>query len=133
MSKLHPDVQHSRVPEKISSLITATDVTRAYEVLKNPYTRALHLLELVNSTIDATNLNLDQEFYLHVMDLREEIEMARLEEDVKRLHDQNMERKTDVIQKLNNAFYNQNYNQAQRLVAELKYWETCEEILRGKS
>jgi DnaJ-domain-containing protein 1 len=87
----------------------------------------------VNSTTDATNINLDQEFYLHVMDLREEIELARLEEDVKRLLDQNMERKTDVIQKLNQAFNNQNYDEAQRLVAELKYWETCEEILKGKS
>jgi Fe-S protein assembly co-chaperone HscB len=131
MSQLHPDVQHSKVPGQMSSPITATDVTRAYEVIKHPYTRALHLLALVNST-DATNTNLDQEFYIHVMELREEIEMARLEEDVKRLIDQNMERKTDVIQKLDQAFSNQNYNQAQRLVAELKYWETCEEILRGK-
>lgn len=132
MSKLHPDVQHSKVQGQMSLPITATDVTRAYEVIKHPYTRALHLLELANST-DATNTNLDQEFYIHVMELREEIEMASLEDDVKRLLDQNMQRKTDVIQKLDQAFSNQNYNQAQRLVAELKYWETCEEILRGKA
>lgn len=136
MSKLHPDVQQSQASsqDNDTSLLSATDVTRAYEVLKHPYTRAVHLLELVQKQSPHTTAttSLDQEFYKNIMDLREEIEMASQDEDIRRLLKENKERKMDTLQKLTQAFSNQNYDQAQRLVAELRYWETCEEILQDK-
>ena len=51
MMELHPD-RHVDNTEKETKLQEATHVTRAHDVLINPLSRALHLLELNGSSIE---------------------------------------------------------------------------------
>ena len=51
MMELHPD-RHVDNTEKEAKSAEATHVTRAYDVLNNPLSRALHLLELSGSGIE---------------------------------------------------------------------------------
>lgn len=52
MMELHPDRHSGNNSDKDSKAAGATQVTHAYDVLANPLSRALHLLELNGSSID---------------------------------------------------------------------------------
>ena len=54
MMKLHPD-RHVNDADKVEKAAEATHVTRAYDVLNNPLSRALHLLELKDAGIDESD------------------------------------------------------------------------------
>ena len=54
MMKLHPD-RHVNDADKVEKAAEATHVTRAYDVLNNPLSRALHLLELKGAAIDESD------------------------------------------------------------------------------
>ena len=56
MTEYHPD-RHatSSEEEKAGKASVATDVTRAYSVIEDPLTRALHLLELHGAAIEESD------------------------------------------------------------------------------
>lgn len=54
MMKLHPD-RHVNGADKVEKAAEATHVTNAYDVLNNPLSRALHLLELKGAAIDESD------------------------------------------------------------------------------
>ena len=54
MMKSHPD-RHVNDADKVEKAAEATHVTRAYDVLNNPLSRALHLLELKGAAIDESD------------------------------------------------------------------------------
>lgn len=77
-SRVHPDrYAHAGDAERRASMQWATRVNEAYRVLRNPVTRARHLLELRGVDVAfETNTAMPAEFLMEQMELREALEAA---------------------------------------------------------
>lgn len=78
-SQVHPDrFAHAGDAERRASLQWTTRVNEAFQILKNPVTRARHLLELHGVDVAfETNTAMPPEFLMQQMELRETLEEAR--------------------------------------------------------
>ncbi len=78
-SKVHPDrFAHAGDAERRASLQWTTRVNEAFQILKNPVTRARHLLELHGVDVAfETNTAMPPDFLMQQMELRETLENAR--------------------------------------------------------
>jgi molecular chaperone HscB len=78
-SKVHPDrFAHAGDAERRASLQWTTRVNEAFQILKNPVTRARHLLELHGVDVAfETNTAMPPEFLMQQMELREALEEAK--------------------------------------------------------
>lgn len=86
-SRVHPDrFAHAGDAERRASLQWTTRVNEAFQVLKNPVTRAKHLLELHGVDVAfETNTAMPPEFLMQQMELREALEEATERKDSSRL------------------------------------------------
>ena len=77
-SRVHPDrFAHAGDAERRASLQWTTRVNEAFQVLKNPVSRARHLLELQGVDVAfETNTAMPPEFLMQQMELREALEEA---------------------------------------------------------
>ena len=77
-SRVHPDrFAHAGDAERRASLLWTTRVNEAFQVLKNPVSRARHLLELHGVDVAfETNTAMPQQFLMQQMELREALEAA---------------------------------------------------------
>jgi molecular chaperone HscB len=78
-SRVHPDrFAHAGDAERRASLQWTTRVNEAFQILKNPVTRARHLLELHGVDVAfETNTAMPPEFLMQQMELRETLENAK--------------------------------------------------------
>jgi molecular chaperone HscB len=78
-SQVHPDrFAHAGDAERRASLQWTTRVNEAFRVLKNPVSRARHLLELQGVDVAfETNTAMPPEFLMQQMELREQLEEAK--------------------------------------------------------
>ena len=78
-SRVHPDrFAHAGDAERRASLQWTTRVNEAFQVLKNPVTRAKHLLELHGVDVAfETNTAMPPGFLMQQMELREKLEEAK--------------------------------------------------------
>ena len=78
-SRVHPDrFAHAGDAERRASLQWTTRVNEAFQILKNPVTRAQHLLELHGVDVAfETNTAMPSEFLMQQMELRETLEDAK--------------------------------------------------------
>jgi molecular chaperone HscB len=145
MKNLHPDKQRNNTNNKADDEQTAAvAVTRAYDVLKKPHLRAMHVLHIMKGTPkdEIHNNNddmlvkgkqkLSQEFLLRVMDLQELIDMLDTDEELKPYYDDNVRRMNETYEQLQKAFDTNDIVQFQKLTSELKYWTRIAETLRNK-
>jgi molecular chaperone HscB len=86
-SRVHPDrYAHAGDAERRASLQWTTRVNEAFQILKNPVTRAKHLLELHGVDVAfETNTAMPPEFLMQQMELREALEDATQKKDSARL------------------------------------------------
>ena len=82
-SRVHPDrFAHAGDAERRASLQWTTRVNEAFQVLKNPVSRAAHLLELQGVDVAfETNTAMPQQFLMQQMELREALESAVASKD----------------------------------------------------
>ena len=78
-SRVHPDrFAHAGDAERRASLQWTTRVNEAFQVLKNPVSRAKHLLELHGVDVAfETNTAMPPEFLMQQMELREALDEAK--------------------------------------------------------
>jgi molecular chaperone HscB len=78
-SRVHPDrFAHAGDAERRASLQWTTRVNEAFQTLKNPVSRARHLLELQGVDVAfETNTAMPPEFLMQQMELRERLEEAK--------------------------------------------------------
>jgi len=136
MKKLHPD-RHTLKPiaeqEDISQ--AASKVTHAYQVLKLPHKRSVHMLDLLDSplTEDCSGDLVGFDFLKTVMELREKIFDAGEVEDkalINDLYKENQARIESICAELATAFKTEDIPTAQKLTAQLQYWNRIDESLR---
>src|SRR5256885_3242553 len=82
-AKVHPDrFAHAGDAERRASLQWTTRVNAAFQILKNPVTRAKQLLELHGVDVAfETNTQMPTEFLMQQLELREELDRAKAKKD----------------------------------------------------
>merc|ERR1719215_20200 len=135
MTDLHPDKAFSRDEAKIGDEeLTASAVTHAYSVISKPHLRAMHLLELKGMPLDENDGGdlVGGEFLMEVMMIRETIDDANDDKELKQLLEENQERIYACCVALDDAFQNKENELAKRLAAKLQYWNRVEGIIKEK-
>jgi molecular chaperone HscB len=131
-SRVHPDrFAHAGDAERRASLQWTTRVNEAYRTLRNPVSRASHLLALNGVDVAfETNTVMPAEFLMEQMDLREALEEAAQSKDAAAL--EALQKRIDAdsrdIEQQLGARIDQerDYAGAADLVRELKFLEKLE-------
>jgi molecular chaperone HscB len=133
-SQVHPDrFAHAGDAERRASLQWTTRVNEAFQVLKNPVSRARHLLELQGVDVAfETNTAMPTEFLMQQMELREKLEEAK---DAKGLDDLRKdlfsERRSLEAQIALAIDSEKNYQGAAGLVRKLQFLHRLDEEIDG--
>jgi len=144
MASNHPDVHYSKHEargeeedgESTSNVENgedlATVVTRGYSILKDPHSRALHLLELVDIPMEDTASGeiVGQEFLIEIMELREQVDSTTT--GLESMREENDVRIQETCEAIGAAFDMGNYEDATRLTAVLQYWNRLSEEIDKK-
>ncbi len=146
MIKYHPDKHHrSSMEQRIESDDKSAMITRAYETLRDPQSRALHLLDVLGHPMDETSTGqlVGHDFLMEVMHVREQIiepgsndghddDDDDDKEQLKELWESNQRRIQTLSDQLARAFDDHqppDLENAMRLTAKLQYWYRVEEKL----
>lgn len=150
MKLLHPDVQNSENDRKrtddTDNPTVAAAITNAYNVLKRPHLRAMHLLKIMKNAPNNPGSHNDdddddhskhlsdmsKEFLLEVMEIQESIHELDTDADLKPYFDTNAQRIDETCERLQEAFETSNIIEFQNLAIKLKYWTRIDETLRNK-
>lgn len=140
MKDYHPDKhhRHSFTADKSATSDElehkASIVTRAYDTLKDPHTRAVHLLEVLGKPLSevASGELVGSEFLMHIMEIRESIQYCRDDRLLKSLLKGNQMRVDQTCDELSRAFESHNYDKALEETARLQYWHRIDETIREK-
>lgn len=135
MKELHPD-KHTLKPLEERELMAekSSQMTMAYNTLKDDYDRAFHLLELLGHPIeeDSSASILGGEFLMQVMEIREEVDKSKSKEDLSRQLEENEIRISEAVEILAAAFDENDFHKAKSIAATLKYWKRIEEAVKDK-
>ncbi|KAL9188665.1 hypothetical protein ACHAXT_007043 [Thalassiosira profunda] len=134
MTEFHPD-RHasSSIEEKSYNASLAAKVTRAYGVIENPLSRALHLLELNGAAIEESDSAIvDGSLLMEVMEIREAIEDASTDEELRPILKLCQEKQSELCAELAGAFREERIDDAKALAAKLQYWNRIEETIMEK-
>ncbi|WBW73370.1 mitochondrial (2Fe-2S) cluster assembly co-chaperone Jac1 [Schizosaccharomyces osmophilus] len=126
----HPDV--AKGVDSNSSQLKSAELTRAYNTLMVPLSRAEYILQQKGISTDSENISdKDPEFLMQIMDVHEEISSNRdSPEKIEQLMSENNGRKSEEIQKISVAMSNADWELAALHVSRLRYWNTVDRILR---
>jgi molecular chaperone HscB len=129
-SQVHPDrFAHAGDAERRASLQWTTRVNEAFQVLKNPVSRASHLLELRGVDVAfETNTAMPPEFLMQQMELREKLEEAKdaggLDALRKNLSSERRSLEAQVARAIDS---DKNYQDAAGLVRKLQFLHRLDE------
>lgn len=128
MAEHHPDVQQSGTDDH------ATLVTRAYDTLKRPHTRATYLMELVGRPVDetASGALVGPAFLMEIMELREKIDATSENAKLRALFEANLQQMEQTGQVLAQALNEGDLDGASEAAAQLQYWNRIDETLWDK-
>src|SRR5687767_3337455 len=129
-AQVHPDrFAHAGDAERRASLQWTTRVNEAFQILRNPVTRARHLLELHGVDVAfETNTAMPPEFLMQQMELRESLEGAKtpasLDEMRKRLQQEKAQLQTQIGEAIDSK---KDYTAAAGLVRKLQFLHRLDE------
>ncbi|EPY50313.1 DNAJ domain-containing protein Jac1 [Schizosaccharomyces cryophilus OY26] len=125
----HPDVAKEVDPNTSQS--KSAELTRAYNTLLAPLSRAEYILQQKGISTDSENVSdKDPEFLMQIMDVHEEISSSRdSPERIEQLMRENNIRKDEEIYKISTAMSKADWELAALHVSRLRYWNTVDRIL----
>jgi molecular chaperone HscB len=129
-SRVHPDrFAHAGDAERRASLQWTTRVNEAFQILKNPVTRAKHLLELHGVDVAfETNTAMPSEFLMQQMELRETLEEAKDASQLDALRKQLRESRSSLENEIAEAIdAKKDYAGAAALVRKLQFLHRLDE------
>jgi len=134
MVEFHPD-RHVSSDEEVKTEMAekAIDVTRAFNTIGDPLSRALYLLELRGASLDESdNSIIDGSLLMKIMELREEVEGASSDEELRPLLQSCEESIRELCKGIDNSFRANKIEDAKLLTAKLQYWKRIEERIVDK-
>lgn len=140
MNQLHPDKHSAKpTPEQEELRDLASEVTQSYQILKDPHTRAMHLLQLMGKVEDMNESLMGQllgsdgnMLLMEVMEIREAVEEASSNEELQPLLEENSTRIQDVCNQLADAFETEDLDKALELTVTLQYFTRIEHAIHEK-
>ncbi|KAF2400506.1 Co-chaperone Hsc20 [Trichodelitschia bisporula] len=133
-SSAHPDLHHGQATQA-SATVSSALINTAYKTLAHPLHRAEYLLSLRGAEPLAEAAKMgdaegDAELLMEVMEVREAVEGARSEDEVRGLMGENEERIKECVQGLEETFGRDDLEAAARGVVRLRYWVGVEDKLK---
>ncbi|KAJ3301235.1 hypothetical protein HDV03_001174 [Kappamyces sp. JEL0829] len=131
-SKWHPDLFGSKSPiEQQMSAEMSMMANKAYQILRDPLSRAHYLLELSNKAIP-DNFALPPSFLMQVMDIQERVDDASIPKELEALVLENQQRIDATVSAIAAAFEADDLKAAQLETVKLNYWYTIARLLHEK-
>lgn len=122
--QVHPDrFVTASASERVAALAQARALNDAYQVVRKPVARAEYLLARAGIAI-GDNERLDPQAIAEVLELREELELARQRDDrptLNALHRQMQVRRAEAIAELAPLFAAQDFHAIKRVLISLRY------------
>lgn len=134
MIEFHPDKHSGKSQqEREYAEVKASRVTQAFQELKDPHTRATHLLDLLGNHMEETSKTdlVGNEFLMDVMEIRESIAETPAAQ-FEPLWKETRLKIQQVCEELDDAFEAEDNEKALRLSAMLQYWHRIEETIHEK-
>ena len=127
ISKFHPDNFVTKNDKERSIALQNTSlINTAYETLKSPLLRATYLLELQGiNAFDEKDTQMDIDFLMNQITLREQLESLEVDKDELALDDfieQVSQKVTQNIEQISQLFKLDNFSEIKNLVRELKFY-----------
>jgi len=123
-AKYHPDKFTLRsVREQELAADHSSMINNAYHTLLNPVERAEYLLQLAGLSLEESNIDLDPEFLIEIMEVNEELEEAEDKEAVQEIGSKNQQILDELLQEADSAFENDDVVEARNVVAKIKYYD----------
>ena len=127
----HPDRHPAHLKNRAEA--TSARINEAYKTLQDPLLRTQYLLSLrgIDVAEDETAKVEDPELLMEVLDMREEIENAREEEELEEFKRINDERIEESEKMLDAAFRKDDLDKAKGEAVRLRYWVNIKQSLDG--
>jgi len=127
ISVFHPDKFVTKSDkEKTIALQNTSLINTAYDTLKSPLLRATYLLELQEiNAFDEKDTQMDMDFLISQIALREQLESLEADKDELALDDfieQVSQKVTQNIEQINQLFELDDFSKIKNLVRELKFY-----------
>ena len=134
-SQHHPDKHPAGSPHHRSSLALSSLLNTAYRTLSDPLLRAQYLLQLQYGIDVLSEDNgahpTDQATLMEVMEMQEQIEGARSEEEIQVMMEENRMRIEETVERMAGMFEQGDGKGAERECVRLKYWRSLQEGLES--
>ncbi|XP_075680992.1 iron-sulfur cluster co-chaperone protein HscB-like protein, mitochondrial isoform X2 [Dermatophagoides pteronyssinus] len=125
---MHPDmnINRSNIENELSST-NSSIINDGYKILRDPYQRAIYMLQLMfNIIIDEVNVDSEPELLLEIMELNEEIELANNDHDGQQILMEQLEENIEkLIKNLTIAFDELNASEARKLTIKYSYYNNA--------
>jgi len=130
---LHPDKFATKdEKQKDYSADMSSLVNKSYAVLCDPLLRAEYLLQLVNISMDESQMEMDPTFLAKVLDENQSIGDAETAEELQVLNQSNQKEFDDTIKSFQSAYEKKEMITALRLFATAKFYRSMQDRIREK-
>ena len=127
--EFHPDRLIGKpAAERTKAISNSMLVNSGYNTLKDPLSRAKHLLEL--NKIDIDKEKASNQLLMEIMEIREKIAEITSKEELKALETENQQRKQTAIAQITTAFTKNEISNATNLTIYLSYISKIDDELR---
>ncbi|MCJ1464568.1 hypothetical protein MMC07_003181 [Pseudocyphellaria aurata] len=133
-SRAHPDLHQGTSKSRAEGMSAL--INDAYKTLQHPLLRAQYILslrgiEIADDEGTPGGQEVDQGLLMDVLKVREAIEEAETEEDMKALEAENGSRIGKCVGQLEDYFARDDLQGAREEVGRLRYWCAIQETLKG--
>jgi molecular chaperone HscB len=105
-------------------------VNRAYNTLQRPLARGLYLLHLNEDSLEHETHLSTAEFLDEIMTINEDLIEAETAEEMNAVGDRNQAKIDDLVNRISEAFKNDDANKAKELLLRLKYYSNIQEKVK---
>ncbi|CAB4494879.1 unnamed protein product [Rhizophagus irregularis] len=122
--RVHPDSYSTKEDRQEYNYASQQSslINKAYQVLRDPLSRAKYMLQLNNISISESESLQDQELLMEILDVREQLEEATNENNVKAIKNESEDKINNIIAELSQAFNSNDFYMAKELTVKLQYW-----------
>lgn len=110
--------------EKNISAEYSSLVNKAFDTLQTPLNRAVHMLKLRNITIDEDDKASDPKFLMEILELNEEIDECKTNEQLILINKKNKETLHEISVELSKCLKSNDVHNAKQLVIKMKYYNS---------
>ncbi|CCH58690.1 hypothetical protein TBLA_0A09020 [Henningerozyma blattae CBS 6284] len=127
---VHPDVQEaSSIDPTNAENLTSASLNKAYTTLKDPLKRSEYILKLKNFKLSPEALS-NQSLLMEVMETHEILQNCDDKNEADQINEINSKRINQLIEKIDIAYKDNDFENAAKWTTELRYWKGIEAAIK---